>query len=211
MVHDSSKHCDPKREKQRFTRRDFFDRVADGLYGAALTTLLSSDIYGASTTTEERAVYDLTKRRPHFEPKAKSVIHLFMNGGPSQMDLFDPKPMLEKHHGEAYFDKVAADLTTPETAGGLMRSPFKFKQFGKSGTWVSDALPHFTEVVDEVALIRSMHTMHPNHEPALFAIQSGRIIPGRPFDGILGCIRAWHRKPESSGLCRARRSTRTTG
>ena len=159
--------------------------MADGLYGAALTTLLSSDIYGALDHDDEgtRAVYDLTKRRPHFEPKAKSVIHLFMNGGPSQMDLFDPKPMLEKHHGEPYFDKVAADLTTPETAGGLMRSPFKFKQFGKAGTWVSDALPHFTEVVDEVALIRSMHTMHPNHEPALFAIQSGRIIPGRPSMG----------------------------
>jgi hypothetical protein len=78
---------------------------------------------------------------------------------------------------------VAADLTTPETAGGLMRSPFKFKQYGKSGAWVSDALPQFTEVVDEVALIRSMYTMHPNHEPALFAIHSGRIIPGRPSMG----------------------------
>ena len=125
----------------------------------------------------------LTKRSPHFAPKAKSVIHLFMNGGPSQMDLFDPKPMLEKHHGEPYFDKVAADLTTPESAGGLMRSPFKFKQFGKSGAWVSDAMPHFSEVVDDVALIRSMYTMHPNHEPALFAIQGGRIIPGRPSMG----------------------------
>jgi hypothetical protein len=183
MAHDNCRHCNPQREKQYFTRRDFFDRVADGLYGVALTTLLSGDLYGASTATEERAVYDLKKRAPHFEPKAKSVIHLFMNGGPSQMDLFDPKPMLEKHHGEPYFDKVAADLTTPETAGGLMRSPFKFKQFGKAGTWVSDALPHFTEVVDDVALIRSMHTMHPNHEPALFAIQSGRIIPGRPSMG----------------------------
>ncbi len=106
-----------------------------------------------------------------------------MNGGPSQMDLFDPKPMLEKHHGQPYFDKVAADLTTPESAGGLMRSPFKFKQFGKSGAWVSDAMPHFSEVVDDVALIRSMYTMHPNHEPALFAIQGGRIIPGRPSMG----------------------------
>jgi hypothetical protein len=183
MAHDNCKHCDPQREKKHFTRRDFFDRVADGLYGVALTTLLSRDLYGASAATDERAIYDLKKRAPHFEPKAKSVIHLFMNGGPSQMDLFDPKPMLEKHHGEPYFDKVAADLTTPETAGGLMRSPFKFKQFGKAGTWVSDALPHFTEVVDDVALIRSMHTMHPNHEPALFAIQSGRIIPGRPSMG----------------------------
>src|SRR5690349_24022690 len=130
------------------TRRDFFTRVADGICGVALTSLLSKDLYGAEAAPEVRRVYDLKPRTPHFAPKAKSVIQLFMNGGPSQMDLFDPKPMLEKHHGEPYFDKVAADLTTPETAGGLMRSPFKFKQFGKAGTWVSDALPHFTEVVD---------------------------------------------------------------
>jgi hypothetical protein len=187
MAHDPRKHGISEGRKQVFNRRAFFDRVGDGLYGVALTALLSGDLYGAPATPEEaegtRAIYDLTKRPPHFEPKAKSVIHLFMNGGPSQMDLFDPKPMLEKHHGQPYFDKVAADLTTPETAGGLMRSPFQFKQFGKSGAWVSDALPHFTEVVDEVALIRSMYTMHPNHEPALFAIQSGRIIPGRPSMG----------------------------
>jgi len=187
MSHDSCSHCNSKGQTKRLTRRVFFDRVADGLYGAALTTLLSGDVYGAPASPEQadepRAIYDLKPRRPHFEPKAKSVIHLFMNGGPSQMDLFDPKPMLEKHHGETYFDKVAADLTTPESAGGLMRSPFKFKQYGKSGTWVSDAMPWFTEVVDEVTLIRSMHTMHPNHEPALFAIQSGRIIPGRPSMG----------------------------
>ena len=133
MAHDSGKHCNPESRKQVFNRRAFFDRVGDGLYGVALTTLLSRDLYGAPAIPEEaegtRAIYDLTKRPPHFEPKAKSVIHLFMNGGPSQMDLFDPKPMLEKHHGQPYFDKVAADLTTPETAGGLMRSPFKFKQY----------------------------------------------------------------------------------
>src|SRR4051812_2270760 len=98
MAQHSCKHCKPEGEKHGFSRRVFFDRVADGLYGAALTTLLSRDIYGASTTPEEaegtRTIYDLKKRRPHFDPKAKSVIHLFMNGGPSQMDLFDPKPML---------------------------------------------------------------------------------------------------------------------
>jgi hypothetical protein len=187
MAHDFFKHSNPQGPRRDFTRRAFFDRVADGLYGAALTTLLSADLYGAPAVADDaegtRAIYDLKKRAPHFDPKAKSVIHLFMNGGPSQMDLFDPKPMLEKHHGQPYFDKVAADLTTPETAGGLMRSPFKFKQYGKSGAWVSDAMPQFTEVVDDVALIRSMYTMHPNHEPALFAIQGGRIIPGRPSMG----------------------------
>ena len=143
MAHDSCKHCNSHDAKGGFTRRAFFDRVADGLYGVALTTLLSRDLYGAPAEADSgmRSVYDLTTRASHFEPKAKSVIHLFMNGGPSQMDLFDPKPMLDKHHGEPYFDKVAADLTTPENAGGLMRSPFKFKQYGKAGAWVSDAMP----------------------------------------------------------------------
>ena len=128
-------------------------------------------------------MYDLKPRAPHFAPKAKAVIHLFMNGGPSQMDLFDPKPVLDKHHGEAYFDKVAADVTGPEQAGGLMRSPFKFAQHGKSGMWVSDVMPHLAEQVDDLCVIRSMYTVHPNHEPALFLIQSGRIIPGRPSLG----------------------------
>jgi hypothetical protein len=106
-----------------------------------------------------------------------------MNGGPSQVDLFDPKPMLDKHHGESYFDKVAADLTGPEQAGAIMRSPFKFSQHGQSGIWVSDLMPHLAEQVDNIAVIRSMFTVHPNHEPALFVIHSGRTIPGRPSLG----------------------------
>jgi hypothetical protein len=177
MANGQCKHC--------ISRRAFFDRVSDGLYGTALATLLSRDLYGASGDLAEghRRIFDLKPRPPHFEPKAKAVIHLFMNGGPSQMDLFDPKPALDKHHGESYFDKVAADLTTPEQSGGLMKSPFKFAQYGKSGAWVSEAMPHLTEVVDDVSFIRSMQTVHPNHEPALFMIQSGRIIPGRPSMG----------------------------
>jgi uncharacterized protein DUF1501 len=184
MPHEQCKHCNPQGEKPNFSRRAFFERVSDGLCGTALTTLLSRDLYGAVDTNSDlpeghRRIYDLKPRPPQFEPKAKSVIHLFMNGGPSQMDLFDPKPMLDKHHGEAYFDKVAADLTTPEQMGGLMRSPFKFAQYGKSGVWISDAMPHLPEVVDDLTFIRSMYTMHPNHEPALFMIHGGRIIPGR--------------------------------
>jgi hypothetical protein len=186
MAHEQSKYNSPG--KSGISRRTFFDRVSDGLYGTALATLLSRDLAGATAGPDElpdghRRIYDFKPRKPHFEPKAKAVIHLFMNGGPSQMDLFDPKPMLEKHHGEAYFDKLAADLTTPEQSGGLMGSPFKFAQYGKAGAWVSDAMPHLTEVVDDIAFIKSMHTMHPNHEPALFMIQSGRIIPGRPTMG----------------------------
>jgi hypothetical protein len=184
MPHEQCKHCNPQAARANYSRRAFFERVSDGLCGTALATLLSRDLYGAVDTNSDlpeghRRIYDLKPRPPHFEPKAKSVIHLFMNGGPSQMDLFDPKPMLDKHHGEPYFDKVAADLTTPEQSGGLMRSPFKFAQYGKSGVWISDAMPHLPEVVDDLTFIRSMYTMHPNHEPALFMIHGGRIIPGR--------------------------------
>jgi Protein of unknown function (DUF1501) len=131
------------------TRRDFFERITDGIYGTALTTLLAGDLYGSTAMLSRndlpeghRRIYDLKPRSPHSPPKAKAVIQLFMNGGPSQVDLFDPKPMLDKHDGEPYFDKLAADLTGPEGAGGLMRSPFIFKQHGKAGIWVSDLMPH---------------------------------------------------------------------
>jgi hypothetical protein len=164
------------------SRRGFFNRVSDGLYGAALAGLFSKDLYGATLEGARRS-YDLKPRPPHFEPKATSVIQLFMHGGPSQMDLFDPKSTLDKHHGEPYFDKVAADLTAPEGAGGLLRSPFKFAQHGQSGTWVSEIMPHLAKQVDDIAVIKSMFTTHPNHEPALFMIHSGRIIPGRPTMG----------------------------
>ena len=188
MPHEQCKYCHPRAERPNFSRRAFFERVSDGICGTALATLLSGDLYGAVDANSDlpeghRRIYDLKPRPTNFEPKAKSVIHLFMNGGPSQMDLFDPKPMLDKHHGEPYFDKVAADITTPEQTGGLMRSPFKFAQYGKSGAWISDAMPHLPEVVDDLTFIRSMYTMHPNHEPALFMIHGGRIIPGRPSMG----------------------------
>ncbi len=173
--------------KCALTRRGFFDHIGNGLQGVALATLLSRDLYGAPAAKSEpagrRRSYDLMPRSPHFGPKAKSVIQLFMHGGPSQMDLFDPKPMLDKHDGKPYFDQVAADLTGPEQAGGLMRSPYQFGRHGQSGMWVSEVMPHFARQVDNVAMVRSMFTDHPNHEPALFMIHSGRIIPGRPTMG----------------------------
>lgn len=167
---------------KRISRRSFFDRVSDGLYGAALTTLLGRDLYGASEMAQR--TYDLKPRPPHFAPKAKAVIQFFMNGGPSHLDLFDPKPLLDKRHGEPYLThKLAAELTGPEEVGALMRSPFKFAQHGQSGIWVSELMPHLAKVVDDIAIIRSMHTNHPNHEPALFMIHSGRTLPGRPSLG----------------------------
>lgn len=178
-----------------FDRRRFFQRMGDGLFGAGLAWLLARDgFYGPSTAWggenatagaahDSRRVPDLRPRSPHFAPRAKSVIQLFMQGGPSQMDLFDPKPVLDQHHGEPYFDKLAADLTGPEQAGALLRSPFKFAQHGESGAWVSEVLPHTAGIADELAVIRSMHTTHPNHEPAILKWQSGQMLPGYPTLG----------------------------
>ena len=172
---------------ERMTRRGFFDRAIDGLHGAALTYLLSQDLFAASplraAESGPRRAYDLRPRRPHFAPRAKAVIQLFMNGGPSQVDTFDPKPMLERHHGQSYFNRIAADVSSPQSAGGLMRSPFRFARHGQSGIWLSDAMPHLAAHVDDIAVIRSMFNSHPNHEPALFKIHSGQLLPGLPTLG----------------------------
>ena len=90
-------------------RRGFFHEVSGGIFGAALTYLLGQDLLRGAAPPAERPT-DLKPRMPHFAPKARSVIHLFMNGGPSQMDLFDPKPALDRHHGEAYFDRIAGEV-----------------------------------------------------------------------------------------------------
>ncbi len=169
------------------SRRGFFHQVSGGIYGAALTYLLGNDLgHGPILRAAEGATnqpQDLKPRSPHFEPKARSVIHLFMNGGPSQMDLFDPKPTLDKHHGSPYFSKIAGEVENPRSAGALMRSPFKFAQYGHSGMWVSDALPHLARRVDDIALIRSMYTTNLTHEPAVYLIQSGKASPGKPTLG----------------------------
>src|SRR5579859_4970987 len=169
LQHDSVTH---------FTRRDFFQRVSGVVPAAALTYLLTRDLRAA-----ESRPADLKPRPPHFAAKATSIIHLFMNGGPSQMDLFDPKPTLDQHHGEKYFDKIAGEVENPKNAGALMRSPFKFVQHGRCGMWVSDAMPHLAQQVDDLALIRSMHTTNLTHEPAIYLIQSGKMGPGRPAIG----------------------------
>jgi hypothetical protein len=164
------------------SRRDLFRSVPGGIYGAALASLLGRD-FATSAETPAHPPNDLKPRKPHFPAKAKAVIHLFMNGGPSQMDLFDPKPMLDKHHGEAYADKLAGEIEFVQSAGAIMRSPFKFAQHGKCGAWVSDAMPHLAGVVDDLAFIRSMYTTNLTHEPALYIIHTGKMTPGRPSIG----------------------------
>lgn len=163
-------------------RRGFLHRVAGGIYGAALASLLSGDRFGArclAATTAPAAV----RPQSRFQPRAKSVIQLFMHGGPSQIDLFDPKPALDKHHGEEYFSKIAGEVEFGAEAGALMRSPFKFAQHGQSGLWISDAMPHLATQADELCMIRSMQTVNITHEPAIRKIHTGQMIPGHPVMG----------------------------
>src|SRR5579871_3719225 len=162
-------------------RRGFFHEVSGGIYGAALTYLLGQDRLRAAEAPTPPM--DLMLRKPHFVAKARAVIHLFMNGGPSQMDLFDPKPILDKHHGKPYFDKIAGEVEFIKDAGALMRSPFHFARHGQCGAWVSEVMPHLAGVVDDIAFIRSMFTTNLTHEPAIYLIQSGKMGPGRPALG----------------------------
>jgi hypothetical protein len=99
------------------------------------------------------------------------------------MDLFDPKPELDKNHGKRYFDKIAGEVENPESAGALMRSPFKFKKHGQCGAWVSDALPHLATRVDDLAIVRSLYTTNLTHEPAIYLAQAGKQGPGNPTIG----------------------------
>ena len=170
----------------RPSRRDFFQRVADGLHGAALASLLGADLYSpdpASAAPHGPRPYDLAPKKPHFEPKAKAVIQLFMNGGPSQIDIFDPKPMLEKYAGTIPTRDLLTDILFSKEVGGVMPSAFRFSKHGESGMDFSELVPYTAECADDIAMIRSMHTNHTNHEPAIFTMQGGRINSDRPTLG----------------------------
>lgn len=121
-----------------------------------------------------------TSSGPHFPAKAKRVIHLFMNGGPFQADLFDPKPALEKYAGTR---PDGADLLTERPTGGLLPSPFKFRPCGESGVPVSELLPKLSRHIDDICVLRSLHADNPNHGPALLQMNNGTIIPTRPSMG----------------------------
>ncbi len=172
----------PGLSPKSWTRRGLFRNVGSALFVATLTKLLSRDLY-AEGTAGRRQIYDLQPRQPDATPQAKAVIHLFMNGGPSQMDLFDPKEELTRRHGQDYFGQIAGEVEFPEAAGALMKSPFHFAQHGESGMWVSDAMPHFATQVDQVSMIRSMHSTNLTHEPALYKMHSGSEFIGRPSMG----------------------------
>ncbi len=170
------------------TRRRWFQNAAGGVFGAAVASVLGHPFFTSSTQAASGGGdrgHDLRPRAPDFPTKARSVIQLFMNGGPSQMDLFDPKPMLDKHHGQAHFDKIAGEVENIAAAGAIFRSPFKFQQHGKSGMWMSELMPHLARQADQLGVIRSMFTTNLTHEPALYLIHSGQMRAGFP------CLGSW--------------------
>ena len=117
---------------------------------------------------------------PHFAPRAKRVIHLFMNGGPFQCDLFDPKPDLNRYAGQK---PAGADLRTERPTGSLMAVPFRFSKHGESGVEVSELLPRTAQHIDDICVLRSLYTDNPNHGPALFMMNNGTLTPNRPTLG----------------------------
>ena len=149
------------------TRRDAIGRLGGGLGSVALAAFLAEEQARANPTT-------------HHAPKATAVIQLFMHGGPSHVDLLDPKPALDKFDGKAPPSEVADD---EKLTGNLLRSPFKFTPAGRSGTPFSEVLPNVATHADDIAVIRSMFTEHRNHEQALWMMHAGLTVSGRPSLG----------------------------
>ncbi|MBI4905030.1 MAG: DUF1501 domain-containing protein [Acidobacteria bacterium] len=164
--------------KQALTRRHFFGLTSTGLGGAALAHLSG----GAAAARAGLPGI------PHHPPAAKHVIYLHQSGGPSQMDLFDPKPQLKKHQGTELPASVRmgqriTGMTSGQSSLPVASSVFQFQQHGQSGAWLSELLPHTAKVADELTIIRTMHTEAINHDPAITFIQSGSQQPGRPSMG----------------------------
>src|ERR1041385_3384542 len=159
------------------TRRDFFRRASIGMGSMALAHLLAADGQAATDPLEPRA--------PQFPAKAKSVIFLFMEGAPSQMDLFDPKPELQKWQGkplpESMTRQVKLAFIKPNAA--VLGSPRVFKPYGQCGAEYSDYIPHTASCADDICLIRSMNTDAFNHHPGQLLLMSGTTQFGRPTMG----------------------------
>jgi len=162
------------KERYEISRRETLKRLGSGFGGLALAAILAEDLKAS------RRVHDLRTRKPMYEPRAKAVIQLFMHGGPSQVDLLDPKPMLNKYDGQAPPAQVLDDENRTKY---LLGTPFKFHKHGESGIEFSDQLSHTAKHADKIAVIRSMFTEHRNHEHAIWMAQTGLITPGRPTLG----------------------------
>jgi len=163
------------------TRREMLIRSANGFGAVAFAALNSSGDRARGETSSGQAPDPLTPRPTHFGAKATSVIFLFMDGGPSQMDTFDPKPRLDREHGQPIKAKVQP--TQFNNVGTVLKSPWKFRQYGQSGIPVSDLFPNVARCVDDLAIIRSMTSNFSEHTAANYFMHSGSGFQGRPSHG----------------------------
>src|SRR5436190_21380005 len=152
------------------TRRDLLHTMGAGFGMVGLRHLAAA----------ETPADPLRPKPPHFPAKAKRVIYLFLNGGPSQVDTFDPKPKLDEYNGKPV---PTGNLRTERKTGNLLKSPFTFKKYGQSGIEINEIFPKLAECADDLCVVRSMYTDRPNHEPSLFMLNSGEKLPGRPSMG----------------------------
>jgi hypothetical protein len=171
------------------TRRHFFGRLATGIGTAALGSLLNPRLLAGNAMPLGGPVGGLPGL-PHFAPKAKRIIYLFMAGGPSQMELFDYKPRLADFHKEELPSSVRmgqriTTMTSGQSAFPVVNPMFKFAQHGESRAWVSELLPHTAGIVDDLCFIKTVNTEAINHDPAITFIQTGFQQPGRP------CVGSW--------------------
>jgi len=162
-----------------FTRRQWLNQTGAGFGSIALASLLRRDGYGA-----DRSSSPLVAATPHYTPRIRSVIFLFMYGGPSHIDLFDPKPTLAKYDGQPIPVFKQDDVfMSGKTKNIAMKSPYKFSRFGQSGIEISETYPELAKHADKLCVIRSMHCESNNHGPAIFQMNSGSILAGKPSMG----------------------------
>jgi hypothetical protein len=166
------------------TRRHFLAASSMGIGSVALAWLLNEDGLLAEPVRPELEPrkFDLTPKAPHARPQARAMISLFMQGGPSHLDLFDPKPTLAKYDGQKFPGEIKYD-NAAQASAKVLACPWKFQKHGRCGTELSELLPHLGEVVDDIAVIRSTHTGVNNHGQSIFALNTGRIGAGRPTLG----------------------------
>jgi hypothetical protein len=178
----------PLRESQLLqNRRHFFGRAATGIGTAALASLVNPDLFAASANSSANSDRGVLGQ-PHFEPKAKRVIYLFMSGAPSQLDLFDHKPKMAELFDKDLPESVVNGQRFTTMTSGQKRFPiapslFRFQQHGRSGTWMSELLPYTSQIADDLCVVKTVHTEAINHDPAITYIQTGAQQPGRPSAG----------------------------
>ena len=172
--------------KNLIDRRNFLKKTSLGLGAVSLASLMGGNLYGSSPAVVGNKIG--LEGLPHFKPKVKRVVYLFMSGGPSQIDLFDYKPHLRTMHGQNLPDSVRkgqrlTGMSSGQSAIPITASLFDFQQHGKSRTWVSELMPHTAKIVDDLCFIKSMYTEQINHDPAITFFQTGHQLAGRPSIG----------------------------